>query len=234
MTLDFFQIIFDEKQKESLYPFAKPYFNTKLTDYFENSVLCDLVPNSQADLISVCSWRLAQKRGDMSRLTDKTLTEEKILNADFDIAILTPRHPNHKPLLMADEWHTIYDQSTLQVIARPWRDAFEVFKPFLKSIGINVPEELKYAIYENHFIAKRAIYQVYVKEVLTPAIEFIRARGQGVFTADSGYIYKKRNAQEVKAYQEKSGRTDWPISVFLLERLFSIFIEGKNYKVINL
>lgn len=222
-TLNFFQIYYDDAQKDSLYDFSTPYKNETLTDYFENEVISRLVPNSQADLISVCSWRLKQKRGDCYRLPDKTLTKEKILNADFDVAILTPRHPNHKPLLMAHEWH-----------GKAWDDAFTVLKEFLKSdLNTIVPDELTHTIYENHFIAKAEIYKRYVKEYLLPCMAFIDSV-QGVFKADAGYLSKKRNTNEVKAYQEKSGRQDWPITPFILERLFSIYCEGKGFKIISL
>jgi hypothetical protein len=55
-----------------------------------------------------------------------------------------------------------------------------------------------------------------------------------IFRSESGYILKKRDPQEIKEYQTKSGRFDWPISVFILERLFSIWLNDKNLKVINL
>lgn len=218
--LDFYQIVYDEAQKEHCYPFAKIHYNETLTDYFENEVIRNLVPHSQAELISVCSWRLAKKRGDCYRLPDKGLTEQKIMDTDFDVAILTPRAASHKPLLMAGEWH-----------GEAWHKAFAVFKPFLKSIGINVPEELTYAIYENHFIAKGELYKRYVSECLTPSIAFMDK--EEIFKIDSGYINKKRQP-EIKDYQMKSGRYDWPISTFVLERLFSIWIEGKGLKVVNL
>ena len=105
MTLEFYQIYFKDEQLDKLYPFAKPYKNEQLSPYFENQVIADIVPNTQADLVSVCSWRLAQKRGEgaaeaiLKRNGTFTLTEEIILSADFDIAILTPR--NHKDIVDA-------------------------------------------------------------------------------------------------------------------------------------
>ena len=232
-SLDFYQIIYEESQREQCYPFAKVYYNETLTDYFENDVIARLVPDSQADLISVCSWRLAQKRGDCYRLGDKSLSVDKILNQDFDVAVLTPRSKNHKPLLMASEWHRIYDPQG-NLISTPWDDAFSELKVFLKTIGINVPEELSKAIYENHFIAKAEIYKDYVNNCLKQTIAFMDTSGLDVFRADAGYLNKKRDPKEIKAYQEKSGRKDWPISTFILERLFSIYCEGKNFKIINL
>lgn len=236
-TLTFFQIYYREEQTKELYDFATPYFNENLTSYFENSVVRDLVPLCSADLISVCSWRLRRKRGDSStaiilqRAGILELTEERITNIDYDIAILTPRSPAHKPLAMARNWHNIKGGE----FTGAWDNAFLVLKKFLASdLGIKVPDELSNTIYENHFITTKEIYHNYVSQCLDPVLQFMRSKG-GVFEADSGYIDKKRNdPQAVKDYQSVSGRHDWPIAPFLLERLFSIWIEGKGYKIINL
>lgn len=230
-SLDFYQIIYKEEQRPSCYPFAKVYFNETLTDSFENEVISKLVPDSNADYIGVASWRLRQKRNDGGTpqvLGHKLeLTEEKIVNENFDIAVLTPRRPTFKPLDMAANWH-----------GKAWQDAFSIFKTgFLDPMGIRLPnlevgEDLKTAIHENHFIADRLIYQTYVLTVLKPAIEFCESHE--IFKIDSGYIHKKRDHQEIKEYQTKSGRQDWPIQPFILERLFSIWINDKNFKIINL
>lgn len=225
-TLEFYQIYFEDGQIKHLYPFAIPYKNTDLTLYFENSCIAEIVPKTTADLVGVCSWRLKQKRGDSSTPMvlqgDLSLTEEKILSHDFDIAVLTPRSNRHQPLYMASQWH-----------GKAWNDAFLVLKEeFLKPLGIKIKGEPQKSVYENHFIAKRGIYHEYVSECLRPAIAFMDERS--VFLADSGYVRKKRDPKEIKAYQEKSGRLDWPISCFVLERLFSIWINGKGFKIIDL
>ncbi len=231
-TLTFHQIIFKEEQRGHCYPFAKVYFNDTLTDYFENDVIARLVPQSEADYISVCSWRLRQKRSESSTPLvlkhNLELSEEKILSKDFDVAILTPRRPTFRPLSMASNWH-----------GKVWDEAFKVFvNDFLKPLGIRVPdvskdEDLKHTIHENHFIARNGIYQMYVGYCLKPAIDFMQDRPD-VFGVDSGYVHKKRDFKEVKEYQQKSGRQDWPIGVFILERLFSIWINDKNFNVIPL
>jgi len=190
-----------------------------------------IVPLSKADYISVCSWRLRQKRGEGSTphlLNHRLeLSEERILSSEFDVAVLTPRRLTHPTLYMASQWH-----------GKAWDDAFKVFSSgFLKPKGIKLPkweqgEDLKRAIYENHFICAGGLYHDYVGDCLKPAIDFVLS--DKVFYADSGYIHKKRNIQEVKEYQKASGRQDWPIAPFILERLFSIWINDKNLNVINL
>ena len=214
-TVDFIQIYFKDEQKEEIYDFATPYLNTVLTPYFENTVISELVPKCDADLISVCSWRLKKKRGDMFRLLDKTLTKEKILNADFDVAILTPRSPTHNVMGMASHWH-----------GRAWDDAISDLRTFIK-----IPNVVKHAVYENHFIAHRDIYKEYVSGVLNPVIDYMSARP--VYFVDSGY-HTRKSAEDVEAYRKLTGRTDYPIAPFVLERLFSIWISDKNFKVISL
>ena len=231
MTLDFYQILYKEEQRKELYPFAKPYFSVGLTPYFENAIIAGLVPFSQADYISVCSWRLRKKRNDgyapvllgFEPGTNETkhLTEEKILAAHpFDVAILTPHSAAHKPLGAAPNWH-----------GRAWVDALEALKLFLARFG-PFPDELRCSIYENHFIARKEIYHEYVSTCLLPAVDFIG--DNPVYFVDSLYLPKKRDAEEIKRVQSLLGRTDWPIMPFLLERLFAFFINNKNLKVINL
>lgn len=224
MSLDFYQILYHESHRQELYPFAKPYFSCGLTPYFENAIIAGIVPFSQSDYISVCSWRLRKKRGDAAHwlggMNKDVLTEEKIISSDFDVAILTPHSPSHKPLSMAPNWH-----------GKAWVDAFNAFRPFLQRFG-RVPDELNYSIYENHFIARKDIYHEYVSTYLLPAIDFIG--DSPVYYVDANYLTKKRDQQEITRVQRLLKSKDWPILPFLLERLFSFYINGKGLKVINL
>lgn len=234
MILDFRQIFWKDDQLPHLYDFATAYRNVQLTNYFENSVIASLVPESQADLIGVASWRLKAKRNESStegilrRQNGHTLlTQEGILNADFDIAVLTPRNKLHDMLNAAAGYH-----------GQSWATAFPFFNQnFLRKAGIRPPEfpgKLTHTIYENHFIAKRDIYHEYVKDCLKPAIAFMEDHPD-VFLIEDGMNYLNRKPrQEVLEYMAATGRDQYPIAPFILERLFSIWIERRNYKVIAL
>lgn len=210
--LDFFQIYYKEDQLSELYPFATPYKNENLSLYFENSVISELVPKSQAKRISVCSWRLQQKRGGLFRVS-KSLNYDDLID-DYDVAIITPRSPAHKPLRMAGMWH-----------GKAWDNALRELRSFIK-----IPKELKYAIYENHFVATREVYHRYVKECLDPCISFMSSRP--VFFADSNY-HTRKSADEVAAYKRLTGRNDWPMAPFVLERLFSIWVDSQDLKIVK-
>lgn len=229
-SLSFVQIYFRDEQLPALYPFATPYKNEDkdLTIYFENSVIEKLVPTIDADLIGICSWRLKEKRNEASTpgilnrvYGDNVLTEERILNTVYDVAVLTPRNIQHRPLAMASNWH-----------GKAWDDAFVVLKRYLyNEQRIKVPDELTNTIYENHFIARGDIYRDYVRTCLIPAIDFVAS--DPVFMAPSGYV-QRIGAIKAKEYLDKTGRTDYPIAPFILERLFSIWIEKKGFNVVPL
>lgn len=212
--IDFYQIVYKDEQIKECYDFAKIYYNKQVTPYFENSVIAEVVPKCNADYVGVCSWRLKKKRGDMFRLTDKTLTKEKILNSEFDIAILTPRSPTHDVMGMASHWH-----------GKAWDNAINDLRNFIK-----VPKTVT-PIYENHFIARKDIYQAYVNNCLLPCLDYISTRD--VYMVDSGYA-KRKTEMERQSIKNQLNRDDYPIAPFVLERLFSIWIHDKGFKVIPL
>lgn len=220
MGLDFFQIYYDYPQTFELYDFAIPVVNHDVTEYFENDVIAKLVPQSKADLIGVASWRLKFKREQGSCpfiLGDTSLTEEKILSQDADIMNLRPFRQGHQALKMAINWH-----------GKAWENGLKDLKTIIK-----IPEEIKTPIYENHFIAKREIYQQYVEERLKPLMSHMDSKPE-VYGQNSGYISKLRHEPDrIKSYRQKTGREDWPIGVFLLERMFSVWIDDKDFKIVN-
>jgi len=214
--VELYQIFYNwQEQRGELYDFATPVFNTQLTHYFENTVIASLIPTVHSDYVGVCSWRLKAKRGDAYRLIDKTLTREKLESANADIIILTPRGPSHKPMQMASQWH-----------GKAWDNAISDLRKH-----IHIPHELKHAIYENHFVAQTEIYKRYVYDCLIPVMEYMRDKD--VYFVDSGYASKKSD-QEIDIIKKVLGRDDWPIAPFVLERLFSIYINDLNLKVIPL
>lgn len=230
-TLDFYQVYYEEEQRQELYDFAIPHFNIALTPYFENSVIQSLVVNSRADLISVCSWKLKRKRNSMPAVhvlkeTALTLNRQNILSKDFDVAILTPRLVGHKTLFMSQHWH-----------GHAWTESFLSLSSFLKrKLNMEIPIELKHAIYENHFIAKRDIYQEYVVSCLTPVMEYME-ENKLIFETPSGYRKNKERLGDfisIEKYEEITKLKDWPIGVFLLERLFSMWINRRDYVVMNI
>jgi hypothetical protein len=172
-TLQFLQILYSADQVDQMYPFSVPFYNDELTEFFENDVISRVIPALSCDLLSVCSWRLKAKRQDSIR-TKGELTEEVLRTLDYDVAILTPRSNNHRPLEAAKTWHYPH-----------WTPAIERLRDLIK-----IPQEVTHTIYENHFVADRDLYQDYVSRYLRPAIAFMK-ENQDVFRAPSGYAKYK-------------------------------------------
>lgn len=229
MSLAFYQIYFQDEQLKECYDFATPYRNETCTDYFENSVIKDLVPKTEADYIAVCSWRIKEKRQSgkcpmiLNIYGNDDLSEEKILNSGADIINLRPFSPGHQMLANSAMWHGGQQHNYA------WENAIDE----LKNI-IAVPEEVKTPIYENHFVSRAAVYKSYVSDCLSPVIDFMSSSPS--FFADSGYAEKKarQDPAAVERYRKETGRNDWPIAPFVLERLFSIWINNKQFKIVNL
>jgi hypothetical protein len=228
-SLSLIQIYFDDKQLSELYGFARPFKNETLTHYFENKPIADLVPTLDTDFIGVCSWRLREKRqsGNCPMILgiygNDDLSEEKILNADADIINLRPFSPGHQMLANSAIWHGGPNHNYA------WENAIKELQEI-----IDIPKEVSNPIYENAFVARKEIYHEYVSNCLHPVLQFMSMRD--TFLSDSGYAAKKERQEpgSVKRYREMTGRNDWPIAPFVLERLFSIWIENRNYKIINL
>jgi hypothetical protein len=232
MSLDFTQIYFQDDQLKELYSFAHPYRNEVVTDFFENEVIAKRVPLSDAEYIGVCSWRLREKRQSgkcpmiLGIYGKDDLSEEKILNSNADIINLRPFSSSHQMMTCAAAWHGGAQHNYA------WDNAIGELGKF-----ISIPEEVKTPIYENAFVAKRDIYHSYVNTFLSPVMEFMRS--SACFFVDSGYAEKKERdpnggKEAVERYRKETGRNDWPIAPFVLERLFSIWINDKQFNVVNL
>lgn len=226
------QIIYKEEQRKHLYDFTIPYFNTDTTEtlmWFENKLICDLVLRTEADYIGVTSWRLKEKRMDgwtpvllKFDHNGDNLSLEKFQREEADVYNLCPRSETHKMLTMSAHWHGGPQHNYA------WDNAIKELKKF-----IPIPEEVKTPIYENCQVVRKELYYSYINDCLKPCIDFMR--GRDVFFVDSGYAEKKARKQpeEVERYRKISGKNDWPIAPFILERLFSIWIDSQDLKILN-
>lgn len=216
-TVDFFQVIYKQEQQDKCYPFARIHFNDRLTQFFENTVIAHLVLKSQADKISVCSWKLREKmRWNVCR--PRPLTEE-VLKSDYDVLSFTCNTKYHQMLAAADKWHAGFKPIMAQILGR---------------LGENMPSEIKSPIYQNHFSSRSDIYKEYVNGLLIPAMLIMGNDPEinKMCWQDSGYSQlAQRDAATPEYLQQQIGVPYYPLFPFLLERLFSIFCHNKKIRV---
>lgn len=217
MQAELTQIIYKEEQRAECYPFANVYFNEKLTIFFENSVIIDVVGKSTADKIGVCSWKLRQKqRWNVPK--SREITQE-LLESDYDVLSFTRNTHHHQMLYASERWHPGFLQA---------------LKAICKYAGINVPSEVHQPIYQNAFMAKRDIYEEYITDYLKRVIAGINyeVAAEALVMQDSGYHALSRTDAAPKEWlMEKIGVPYYPMAPFLLERLFSIFCHNNKIKV---
>lgn len=118
-------------------------------------------------------------------------------------------------LAAADKWHPNFS---------------EIMKRLLGSIGQFMPSEIKNPIYQNHFAATSEIYKVYVNEWLIPIMGVMQDDAD--CWKNSGYSQlAKDDALKPEQLEALIGVPFYPMTPFLLERLFSIFCQNKRIMV---
>jgi hypothetical protein len=217
MATKLIQIVYDDSQRDSCYPFAEVHFNQALTIFFENSVISELVSAAQVDKIAVCSWKLRQKmRWYIGK--PRELTQE-ILESDYDVMSFTKNTKNHTMFAAAETNH---------------KGFIKTFSKICDSIGVKFKGDVRIPIYQNHFSAKTEIYQDYVKEYLNPAMEVMKNDPEinKLIMADSNYSsLTSTKPEQLEKLKEKIGIGYYPLAPFLLERLFSVYVQNKNVNV---
>jgi hypothetical protein len=212
---ELYQIFYKEDQKEKIYPFAKPYLNEGLTIFFENEPISKLVSESKADKIGVCSWKLRDKM--RARVGLRSPLTQEVLNSDYQILSLTKNSKKHTMLAHLYHWHP----SSRQAMELLW-----------SKLGFKLCGEVKNPIYQNHYVAKREIYQDYVDNFLNPAMELILSDEQmyKLMIQPSNYGKLSREA-DLRSVKAKLGLPDYPLSPFVLERCPSCYFQMKGYNI---
>lgn len=217
MGAELIQIYYADYQKQYLFPCARPYFNDHLTIFFENSVIAKLVMEAKTDKIGVFSWKLREKlRWYIGK--PRPVTQE-VIETDYDVLSFTRNTKYHKMLEAASVWHPEFRPTLDKICGR---------------VGIKVPNEVKTPIYQNSFMAKTDIYQDYVTTYLKPIMDLVES-DQEIYKlaiSDSNYTtLAKQDSASSEELQRKIGMPYYPIIPFILERLFSIYVENKNINV---
>jgi hypothetical protein len=210
-----YQIIYEEKHREKLFPFSVPYFNTGLSIFFENKVIADLVSATDAEKIAVTSWKLKEKLHRNVGLS-KTLTQ-KDLESDYDVLSFTKNSKKHQMLAHLYHWH----KSSKEAMVLLW-----------EKLGYKLPGEVKNPIYQNHYSAKAEVYKDYVMNFLAPAMELIEKDEQlrELMTQPSGYSKLSKEA-DIKSVKAKLGMTEYPLAPFILERCPAAWFQMKGIKI---
>lgn len=213
--VELYQLYYHPDQLKELYPFSKPHFNEKLTMFFENTPIVELVRNTKTEKICVTSWKLRQKF-KYSFFIANNFTEDH-LKGDYDVLSLTRNSKDHRMLRAAENWHPGF----MEIMTKLW-----------SRLGFRMPTEVRSPINHNYFSAKTEIYREYIEKLLRPAMEFMENDTElfKLCIQDSKYtaLEKTANVENIKKYL---GLDYYPMFPFICERLFPMWCTFKNIKV---
>jgi hypothetical protein len=191
------QICFDEESKANCFNHenVEVFFNEENPHpYFENKIIADKVPNIEADYIGVFSHAFKKKR-----------------KKDIDFII---RKINKNPVYSF--FSNIKDKNVISHMESLHTGSKEILNYICLRIGLTPSNKLA-PIYQNHFIARKEIYNDYVT-YLTHAIDLMN---------NDKWLIDRCNKPAMRTGKYAT----YTLHTFVLERLFSVYCKNKNIKI---
>jgi len=249
--LKIIQIYYDDASKANCYSEYTHHLNERCTLFCENSVMlgyvkkglhrdCDyfgvvshslryktFMGNDDPKLIKMINQQANNKdvyfrrqyadkfaNKDNLQFTPRNLRNVVSENKSADVFSLC-FHPPHNPIELAERYHTGFTN-----IVKTLEKATGL--PLMSNSYCNTP------IYFNHWIARPEIYEDYVTNWLEPLMQAMESEPiKSMCMANSGYPNKPP-----ATWVEDYGVNYWTFHTFVLERMISVYLEHKNYKVL--
>ena len=212
MKTKIYSIVYDKNQIVEYEKYDNSHIKTmeQKSYFFEYNVLIDVINNHNTteDYLGIFSYKFPMKTGLFKKKLFKILEQ----NPNYDIYSFCSHKVNLKG-------------KYLQFTEKVHPGFLNLFTKLCNDLELEVKEP-KYIVYSNFFVCKTEIYREYVNEIIKPAIELLETKYKQEVWQDSNY--KGLEKDKLKQY---TGLDYYPFHTFLLERLFSIWIENKNYKI---
>lgn len=218
-SIKIYQIHFDEKSRRNCYPEWELYDNSnKLTEFFENSVIVDLIANDkhkEADYFGVFSHDVEKDlpfKEDNLRFNPSTL--KRVINKNgHDVFSFFKRRKQHNIITQAENYHPGFVKMIEAILEET------KFLPY-------IPKRLDKIVLFNYWIAKSEIYAQYVNELLIPAMNVLKSLPEAYH--DANYV-KKVDERTKYRFIQAFGKPYYPYHPFVCERLPSLFMAKYNY-----
>jgi hypothetical protein len=208
------QIYYDDASKEACYPETEHYHNEVCTPFFENDLIIKFINEGRHkgfEYFGVFSGHFKNKM--IHSREGRKLTPDYIIEKlDTDIVSFFAYHKNKNVVNKAEVFHPGFKRALNNILNRIGFD-------------VDLEENTRFTVYQNHFIARSHIYEQYVKELLEPAVNEMRNENnkelQNIIWQDSNYHKKTTMPEKLK---KELGVPYYPYHTFICERLFSIFL----------
>jgi hypothetical protein len=210
--LNLYSIIYDSVQRAEYKEYDNSHIKTieQGSYLFEYNPMRELAPTfNDRDYYGIFSWKFRFKTGLNSLSLPYFLNKNNFEKYD----IITMCYQIGQPYLEFTE--------------NQHKGFMDLFTKVCNRLNIEVKEPTN-VVYANQFITKGKIYKEFLK-VVNSAIDLLEMDYLEDAFQDSGY--KGLPPKELK---EKTGLEYYTFHTFILERLFSVWIEDKNFKILNL
>lgn len=200
-----YQIYYDEDQLKYLSPDTLPYYNTKLSPFFENDVIRHMYNNNMisSDFFGVLSWKFKLKN-DFQYMNS-------YIDNEADIYAFPNSIRNHNVYGDSAACHPLF---------------MDIFSNVLQLLGCsNINPSL--GLYMNSIICRSNIFKKYVEEFLIPTMDYLNSlqAGDPIYEklwSDARYHYDPNLTQRL---QQHIGKPHYTYHTFICERLWSVFYE---------
>jgi hypothetical protein len=208
-----FSIVYSENQPCEYTCYNNSHIRTPEQNsfIFEYNPIIDIIDNHtiKEDYLGIFSWKFSFKTGIFRKKLDWILSKQ---TKEFDVYILC------KPLK--------YPYIAFTEAVHP---GFKLrFNFLLKEIGKEnfIDKEPKHTVYSNFFIAKKEIYKDFINTWIKPSIFVMENNKELNKLVLEECNYKGLPREQLLAY---TGLSYYNYVTFLLERLFSFYLEENNH-----
>lgn len=216
--VNIYSIVYNDEQVSSF----KRYDNSHIKTVEQKSYLYEYNPildvNSKLkDLngyIGVFSHKFGAKTGIYPKMLWKILKGKNYQNYDF--INLTPQY-----------WKT--GRQYLEFSEKEHPGLLERLKELCEVVNLKYVENPSYINYSNFYIMKTEVFNDYVNNYITPAIEYME-NNRDKFFIDAQY----KGGLPTEELEKYTGLQFYPIMTFVLERLILMYLEDKNLKVLDI
>jgi hypothetical protein len=219
------QCFYDDRSRDKLDPGFIPYFNHRISRFFENDVIVDLIGTEKHrrwDYFGVFSWRFAEKIPLRSEIIFDLMNEDGYGSDVY--SFFEGTHSGLGPI-----GHNTW---TVGECSHP--GLIKAGEVLLNRLGVHV--DLRQlptpVIYQNHFVCRSPLYERYVREFLEPAIRRMSDSNdheiQDLIGRDAQYVTRSDTSVRVT---EVFGRPYFSLEPFICERLFSTWAALQSLKV---
>lgn len=216
MDYKIYNVIYDINQEKNceFIPLFNPVSKIEEKSYlFEwNPIISVMDKPKESEYIGIFSWKFGLKTGMFCKKINHLIDTNK--SAEVYTFCRSLAHIGNKYYDFSNKYHP---------------GLLEVLRVLCKELQLPINEP-KHIVYSNFVLVKWEIYKDFIETIIKPAIALLEDDYEHLAWKNANYR-DGLQFEELKKYTELDF---YPMHTFVLERLWSAYLEKNNYSVLNL